>query len=466
MSPDIVWWPLAKQVSAIRSHDIAACELAEAYHERVTTYDEHLASHVLQNPSLIEEALAIDAASQRGEPLGTLAGSCISVKDNCTTFGMATRAGTEVEVLKFPEEDSHVVSRIREANGLIVGKTRLHEFAWGISSPPTRNPWRDECDPGGSSGGSAAAVAAALCSGAIGTDTGGSIRIPAALCGIVGMKATFGLVGRGGIIPHSWSLDHVGPLTRTVEDAAVMLESMVGPDANDPSSLTVDDGDYVAACATPIRGGTVGVIRNHFGDRLSEDVERQFQAAIAYFREKGVSIREFQVPSLEYGLGAIFAIQLCSATTYHDRSVRDGLSSRFQEDVRDLVDMGRLVTGVDYLHAEQLRSVMCAEFAKIFAEVDVVITPTSPITAWRSGCKEIEVRGVSESVHTAAWRFTYPFNLTGLPAITIPAGFDRSGLPIGLQIAGAPFAEKKVFAFASAYESDHDWNKRRPHAYV
>lgn len=466
MNQDIAWWPLAKQAAAIRDREITAYELSEAYNKRLAAYDERLASHVLQNADLAKEARAVDAALQRGDQLGPIAGICVSVKDNCQTLGLATRAGTAVGSLHFPEIDCHVVSKLKQAGATILGKTRMHEFAWGNITPPTRNPWKDTCVPGGSSGGSSAAVAAGLCSGALGTDTGGSIRIPASLCGTVGMKATFGLVGRSGIVPHSWSLDHVGPLTRTVEDAALMLEALAGPDVDDPSSVTKAEDDYAAACRAPIRGHSIGIIRNHFSERISEDVERQFHEAVAYYREEGVTVKEFEVPSLKYGLGAIFAIELASASSYHDHHVHSGLSGYFQEDVRDLIDMGRLVTGVDYLHAEQLRNLMCSEFAKVFAEVDVVITPTTPITAWESGRWEIDVQGVPESVLAASWRFAYPFNLTGLPAITVPAGFDRSDMPIGLQIASAPFSEKKVFAFASAYERDHDWNSHRPQGYA
>jgi aspartyl-tRNA(Asn)/glutamyl-tRNA(Gln) amidotransferase subunit A len=465
MSADIAWWSLTEQVDAIHNRTIDARQLAEDYVRRLAVHDGHLASHVAQNASVVEEAAALDAALERGEDCGPLAGACISIKDNYITAGMPTRVGTKVEALQFPQSDSHVVAKLRRAGALILGKVRMHEFAWGNITAPTRNPWKDDCVPGGSSGGSGAAVAAGLCSAAMGSDTGGSVRIPAAACGTVGLKPTFGLVGRSGIVAHSWSLDHAGPLTRTVEDAALLLEVLVGPDAADPSS-TAGDAGYRAACSAPIRGRTVGIIRNHFSERLSEDVERQFQAALAWLRAEGVTVKEFDVPLLEYGLGAIYAIELASASAYHDRAVQQGLTEGFQDDVRDLVDMGRLVTGVDYLHAEQVRSLMCAEFAKIFEQVDALFTPTSPITAWPSGRWEVEIQGRLESVLAASWRFTYPFNLTGLPAISVPAGFDRSGLPIGLQVVSKPFAEKSIFAFAGAYERAHDWSQQRPKQYA
>lgn len=464
MSEKIVWWSLAEQLAAVRNGEISALRLAEDYVQRLAECDGRLGSYVFRNPFVLEQAAALDDAMKHGKNCGPLAGACISIKDNYLTSDMPTRVGTDVDALQFPEIDSNVVARLRRGGALILGKTRMHEFAWGNITPPTRNPWNDDCVPGGSSGGSAAAVAAGLCSASMGSDTGGSVRIPAALCGTVGLKPTFGLVGRAGIVPHSWSLDHAGPLTRTVEDAALLLEILAGPDPGDPACV-LGDGGYTAACGKSIRGGSVGIIRNHFSERVSEDVERQFQAAIAWFRAEGIAVKEFQAPTLNYGLGAIFAIELASASAYHDRAVQDGLTTGFQQDVRDLVDMGRLVTAVDYLHAEQVRSLMCAEFSRMFEEVDVIITPTSPITAWQSGRWEVDIQGAPESVLAASWRFTYPFNLTGLPAISVPAGFDRSGLPIGLQVVGKPFAEKKIFAFASAYEHAHGWSKQRPNNY-
>jgi aspartyl-tRNA(Asn)/glutamyl-tRNA(Gln) amidotransferase subunit A len=465
MSADIAWWSLTRQVAAVKNREIDARQLAESYVRRLAAHDGRLASHVVESSSVLEQAAVLDAALKRGEDCGPLAGACISIKDNYLTAGMPTRVGTKVEALQFPETDSHVVAKLRRAGALVLGKVRMHEFAWGNITAPTRNPWNDDCVPGGSSGGSGAAVAAGLCSAAMGSDTGGSVRIPATLCGTVGLKPTFGLIGRSGIVPHSWSLDHAGPLTRTVEDCALLLEALVGPDAGDPSSAA-GAGGYRAACSAPIKGRSVGVIRNHFSERLSEDVDRQFHAAVAWLRAEGVTVKEFDMPILEYGLGAIYAIELASASAYHDHAVLEGLTEGFQPDVRDLVDMGRLVTGVDYLHAEQVRSLMCVEFARIFEEVDAVVTPTSPITAWPSGRWEVEIQGTPESVLAASWRFTYPFNLTGLPAISVPAGFDRSGLPIGLQVVAKPFAENNVFAFAAAYERAHDWGTRRPKGYA
>jgi len=465
VNEELVWAPLTEHVKKVREGELSVADIVRAYLQRLEEHDGHLGSHVATNPGALEQAQALDAAIKRGEDTGPLTGAVISVKDNCLTADMPTRAGTSVERLQFGYAESNVVRRLRQSGAVILGKTRMHEFAWGNITAPCRNPWKEGCVPGGSSGGSGAAVAAALCGGAIGTDTGGSIRIPATLCGTVGLKATFGLVGRGGIIPHSWSLDHVGPMTRTVEDSALLLESLEGFDPEDPSTRVRVPRPYRQACGASIEGRSIGIIRNHFTERLSVEVEQAFQSAIDWFRSQGAMVHEFEAPALAHGLGAIFAIELASASAYHDRAVQEGLTQGFDPDVRDLVDMGRFVTGVDYLHAEQLRTLLSRQMAEILETVDVIMTPTSPITAWESGCWEVDVRGTPESVLAASWRFTYPFNLTGMPAISLPAGFNEAGLPIGLQIAGRPFAEPDILSFAAAYERAHDWSALRPASY-
>jgi aspartyl-tRNA(Asn)/glutamyl-tRNA(Gln) amidotransferase subunit A len=303
---------------------------------------------------------------------------------------------------------------------------------------------------------------AGLASAALGSDTGGSIRIPASLCGTVGLKPTFGRIGRSGIVPHSWSLDHAGPLTRTVGDAALLLGALAGPDPSDPSCRDRPVPDYTAALGQPIEGLRIGVCRNHFFDRNQTEVGDAVETAIGDLAAAGATIHDFEVPNLEYGLGAIFAIELSSSTAYHDASLRAGLTPQFEPDVRSLIEIGRLVTGPDYLKAEQFRRVLIEDFQSAFEELDAIITPTTPLTAWARDATTVEIAGGPESVLAASWRLTYPFNLTGMPAISLPCGFDRDGLPIGLQIAAKPFDEAMVLRVAQAYEKRHDWWTRRP----
>jgi aspartyl-tRNA(Asn)/glutamyl-tRNA(Gln) amidotransferase subunit A len=375
---------------------------------------------------------------------------------------MPTTAGTAAPGYSFPRRDSAAAARLREAGAVIIGKTRTHEFAWGNATPPTRNPWDLERIPGGSSGGSGAAVGGRLCAAALGSDTGGSIRIPASLSGTVGLKPTFGRVSRDGIVPHSWSLDHPGPLTRTVADAAILMNALASYDPSDPACQDRPAPDYATALGQPLAGLRVGVCRNHFFERNQEDVEAAVEQAIRDIAAEGASVRELRIPNLQYGLGAIFAIELASSAAYHDSALRDGRTEHFQPDVRTLVEIGRFVTAPDYLKAEQVRRLLMEDFRRAFDDVDVMLSPTTPLTAWKVDESTVAIGGHDESVLAASWRLTYPFNLTGLPAISLPCGFDRRGLPIGLQIAGRPFDELTVLRAAHAYERSHEWNKRMP----
>lgn len=460
---DAVWQrPITELARRVAARTLSSTELVDAYLDRIARLDDDLKSFVCVSPAVRDAARAADAEIARTGPRGPLHGIPIAIKDNYTTADLPTRAGTSVDALTFPREDSHCVARLRAGGAVILGKLRMHEFAWGMVSPPTRNPWDLARVPGGSSGGSGAAVAARLCPAALGSDTGGSIRIPAALCGVVGLKPTFGRIGRSGIVPHSWSLDHAGPLTLTVADAALLLEALAGPDPGDPAAHAAPVAAVAAGLDRPIRGLRVAVIRDHFFDGLDGAVGAAIEAAIGFFAGQGCTVRDVAVPSLRYGLGAIYAIELASSAAYHDRNVAAGHTAGFAEDVRDLVEMGRLVTGPDYLRAEQVRALIMAEMAAILSEADVIVGPASPLTAWRTEEASVALAGRSESVLAASWRLTYPFNLTGLPAIALPCGFDGRGLPIGLQIAARPFGEAVMLRMAHQYERAHAWWRRVP----
>lgn len=454
--------PIETLGPALRAGRVSPVELVEAALDRIRQHDETLLSYVHLCGDALEAARDAEREIRDGRWRGPLHGIPIAVKDNYLTRDMPTRAGTAASDISFPAVDSNAVARLRAAGAILIGKTRLHEFAWGTVTPPARNPWDVNRVPGGSSGGSGAAVAAGLCAAALGSDTGGSIRIPASLCGTVGLKPTFGLVGRTGIVPHSWSLDHAGPLTRTVTDAALILNVLAGFDSSDPSCQDRPVRDYTAGIDQPVRELRIGVCRNHFFGQNQEDVESAVEQAIRDLAAEGATVREFRIPNLEYGLGAIFAIELASSTAYHDVSLRAGKTQNFQPDVRTLVEIGRFVTGPDYLKAEQFRRVLMEDFRRPFEDVDVIIGPTTPLTAWRHDATSVEIARRQESVLAASWRLTYPFNLTGLPAISIPCGFDRHGLPVGLQIAARPFDDVTALRTAHAYERMHEWKTRRP----
>ena len=446
----------------LRTGRVSPVDLTEAVLERIGLHDDVLKSYVHLADSALESAREAEREIRDGNWRGPLHGIPVGVKDNYTTRDMPTFAGTTAPGFSFPEEDSNAVARLRAAGTVLTGKTRMHEFAWGTVTPPTCNPWDTGRVVGGSSGGSGAAVIAGLATAALGSDTGGSIRIPASICGTVGLKPTFGRVGRSGIVPHTWSLDTAGPLTRTVTDAALMLNVLAGADPGDPSCADRPVPDYTTALGQPVRQLRIGVCRNHFFDRNQDDVGTAVEQAISDLASQGMTVREFRIPALEYGLGAIFAVELPSSTAYHDVSLRQGKTRLFEPDVRTLVEVGRFVTGVDYLKGEQLRRVLMEDFRTVFADVDVIVAPTTALTAWQHDATSLEIAGEQESVLAASWRLTYPFNLTGLPSISVPCGFDRNGLPIGMQVAAKPFDEMTALRVAHAYERTHEWAAVRP----
>lgn len=450
---------LAPQLRECRLSPVELCEQVLAQIDRL---DDTLQSYVHLSNTALEQALQAKAEIDAGAWRGPLHGIPIALKDNYCTSDMPTTAGTSAPDIAFPRIDSAVAERLRAAGAILIGKTRTHEFAWGTATPPTRNPWRQDRIPGGSSGGSGAAVAAGLCLGATGSDTGGSIRIPASFCGVVGLKSTFGRISRRGIVPHSWSLDHAGPLVRSVADAALLLQVLAGYDAADPSSRNVAVPDYMAAVGAGIERMRIAVVRNHFFDANQPAVNAAVEQAIAWFARTGARVHEVRIPNLEYALGAIFAIELSSSTAYHDASLRAGRAAAFSADVGRLVRFGRFVTGPDYLKAEQFRHVLMQDYARVFETADVIIGPTEPVTAPPIGADMVEVGTQRESALAATWRLTYPYNLTGLPAITLPCGFDEDSLPIGLQIVARPFDEAAILRAASAYEAAHDWKDRHP----
>lgn len=443
--------PIREVADAIRTGEVSPVELTTAYLDRIARKDGDLHAFVHVASDALDQAKSLEAAAREGRIVGPLHGIPLAIKDNYLTADMPTRAGTKATV-EFPNAEGAAVRKLREAGAILLGKTRMHEFAWGMETPPARNPFDTDRVPGGSSGGSGIAVAAGFAMAAMGSDTGGSIRIPASLCGTVGIKPTFGRIGRSGIVPHSWSLDHAGPLTRNVADAALLVDILSGQDPADAGSADEPPTDLCPALDAGAAGLRVGVCRNHFFEALDDEVAASVEAAISSLAAQGADVVEFEVPELAYGLGAIFAIELASSTSYHLHHLMAGRTSAYQEDVRLLVEMGRLVTASDYLQAERYRTMLAEKFLPVFADVDVVVGPTMPLTAWRSGQREVELGGKRESVLETSWRFTYPWNLLGLPAISVPCGYDRNGLPIGFQIAGAAFDEASVIRAAAVVE--------------
>jgi aspartyl-tRNA(Asn)/glutamyl-tRNA(Gln) amidotransferase subunit A len=452
VSDELHWASTACLQSWMATGQTSSEEVTRHLLARIGALDSRVHSFIHVADDALAQAKASDRQRRRGSPR-PLEGVPIALKDNYLSRGQPTTAGTSAPGITFPQDaDSACAERLRAAGCVLIGKTRTHEFAWGPISPPTANPWDLERIPGGSSGGSGAAVAAGFVPVGMGSDTGGSIRIPASFCGTVGLKPTFGRVSRHGIVPHSWSLDHPGPLTRTVEDAALVLNVLAGYDPRDPACQDRPVPDYTRGLGDGVKGLRIGVIDNHFMDRNTPAVQACIDERIADLVRAGAKVRRAQMPILDLGLAAIFAIELASSGAYHDRSVAEGRSAHYQPDVRDLVELGRLVTAVDYLKAEQVRARMAEDFRRLFEQVDVIVTPTEPLTAWKREATHVRVAGQEEGVLAASWRLTYPFNLTGLPAISVPCGSDPDGMPIGLQVAARPFDEAAALRCAAEVE--------------
>jgi aspartyl-tRNA(Asn)/glutamyl-tRNA(Gln) amidotransferase subunit A len=458
MTDALFSFDLTDVAASIASGRLSIREVVNAVLDRIASIDPQIQAFIHINSKAREEAEILALELERGKSRGRLHGVPIAVKDNYQTADMPTTAGSVAPGYDFPLKDSTAAARLRAAGAILIGKTRTHEFAWGTETPPTRNPWDTNRIPGGSSGGSGAALAARMVFGALGSDTGGSIRIPASLSGVVGLKPTFGRVSRAGIVPHSWSLDHAGPMTLSVRDAALMLQVLAGHDAKDSASALEPVPDFSAALDDGVAGMRIGVCRNHFFGRNETDVENLVEQAIQELSALGARVIDFEIPNLRYGLGTIYAIELASSTAWHDYALQSGATAFMTDDVRTLVEIGRMVSAPDYLKAEQMRTQLIRDFDAILRKVDVIVTPASSVTAWLRGEKSVTTGGVEESPIAASWRLTYPFNLTGMPAISVPCGFDSRGLPVGLQIAGRWFDETGILRVAQAYESLHRWN--------
>jgi aspartyl-tRNA(Asn)/glutamyl-tRNA(Gln) amidotransferase subunit A len=361
-----------------------------------------------------------------------------------------------------PSSDSTAWALLRDAGAVLLGKTVMSEAAWGVDFPPVRNPWDVRRNPGLSSGGSGAAVAAGMCFMAMGSDTGGSIRIPAGLSGVVGLKATYGRVSKAGVMPHTWSLDTAGPLTRRVEDAALTLRVIAGFDPRDPGSADMPVGDYLASLKKGIRSLRVGVPSEHFWDRIESRVEPVVRQALRDLEGAGARVEEVSIPHMAGALGAILVTEMASVTAWHDTYLRQpDRRARYTPEVRALMDAGKFIFATDFLKAQRLRRVLIDEVRAAFAGVDVLATPTLPLCGWEVSQSHVEIAGQPEHVLHACWRYTYPWNLTGLPALSVPCGF-ADGLPVGLQLVGKPFDEATILRVGEAYQQATRWHEQHP----
>jgi aspartyl-tRNA(Asn)/glutamyl-tRNA(Gln) amidotransferase subunit A len=436
----------------------------------------------------LTQARSVDAKRQRGERLGPLAGLPIALKDVLCTRGQPTTAGSRILESFIPPYDAHVVNRLRQADAVLVGKTNLDEFAMGSSTENsaykiTSNPWDAQRVPGGSSGGSAAAVAAGMVPLALGSDTGGSIRQPASLCGVVGVKPSYGRVSRYGLIAFASSLDQIGPFGRTVADAALLLGVIAGHDARDSTCVKQPVPDYLQELDQPAKDLTIGVPREFFGEGLDPEVDKAVREALRVYEALGARIKEVSLPHSQYALATYYLVATAEASSNLARY--DGVHYGRRADSGDLVEMYRRSRGEGfgpevkrrimlgayalssgykdayYLQALKVRRLIRDDFDRLFADCDVVAGPTSPTTAFRIGERQADPLAMY-----LADIYTVSANLAGIPGISLPCGFSQAGLPIGLQLLAAPFEEGRLFQTARMYEKATNWHTNRPALYA
>jgi aspartyl-tRNA(Asn)/glutamyl-tRNA(Gln) amidotransferase subunit A len=409
------------------------------------------------------EARTAERAFRRGQPSSLLHGIPISLKDNFWTRGIRTTAGSKILADFVPQKDSVVASLLARAGAILLGKTNMHEFAYGITNEnphygPVRNPWSRDRISGGSSGGSAAAVATGMGFASMGTDTGGSIRIPAALCGIAGLKPTYGLVSVEGVVPLAESMDHAGPLARSVTDVCIMLGAVAG---NYPRGGTPPDFRKLRKSIP--RQFRLGWPKQYFFERVDGQVREAIEAAAKCFASLGARIEEVSLPHLADAVEPSTNIALAEATRYHEsQGYYPARKEEYSEPVCKRLEMGHEVRAVDYLNALAMQRETKREFQTVFERVDAILAPAVPIPAPLLDEKEVEIAGEKETVRSALVRMNRPANFTGDPAMSIPCGFTREGLPIGLQLIGPQWSEARLLAIALAYEDATEWHKRQP----
>ena len=417
-----------------------------------------LGDHALRQAKIAEREL------RRGRAKSPLHCIPISLKDNFATRGIRTTAGSKILADWVPGADSDVARALADAGAILLGKTNLHEFAYGITGEnphygSSRNPWAPDRISGGSSGGSVVAVATGMGAASTGTDTGGSIRVPSALCGIVGLKPTYGLVSAAGVVPLAESFDHCGPIARSVTDACIVLEAMAG---KYPRGMARPSWRKLGTM--PPRKIRIGMAKDYYFDDLDPQVRHWVEVAVKKFQALGARVQEISLPRVTTTIDAATAVIVAEASHYHEsQGYFPARAAEYGDDVRAHLEFGHKLAAVDYLRGVEARRKIVEDFEAAFAKVDVILAPTTPITAVRVGETHVRVAGERESAtRSELLRLTRPANITGMPAMSVPCGFTREGLPVGLQLLGPRWGEARLLAAAFAYEQATEWHKRRP----
>jgi aspartyl-tRNA(Asn)/glutamyl-tRNA(Gln) amidotransferase subunit A len=441
----------------IGKREISPVEVIDAFLERIEAVQKKINIFIT-----VLEREARRAAQQaedeivKGHYRGPLHGIPLAAKDLFFTAGVKTTCGTRILADFVPEENGTVISRLIEAGAILVGKTNMHEFAFGTTNlnnhyGHARNPWNSDHITGGSSGGSAAAIAGSCALLTLGTDTGGSIRIPSALCGTVGLKPTFGRVSKYGVYPLCWSLDHPGPMTRTVADAAIALSFMAGHDPKDPCSKDVPVRDYYSCLTGDIKGVRVGVPDTFYFEQIEPEVKAGVKKAVDGLKDLGAEVRPVRIPDLDEAAAATLLILSSEAASCLEKFHRTRPND-IGDDVRARLDLGAVQLATHYVKAQRIRRIAQENFSRVLTEVDVLVTPGVSITAPRLEESIVRLDDDDVPVGVALTRCTRIYNLVGLPSVSVPVGLSQAGLPIGIQIAGRPFDEELVLRVAEAYE--------------
>jgi aspartyl-tRNA(Asn)/glutamyl-tRNA(Gln) amidotransferase subunit A len=461
---------ISELATQIKARQVSPVQITEAALTQANRLQPTLNSFItILHDQALRQAKEQEAALARGDYRGPLQGIPIGIKDNLATAGIRTTVGSKVLSDHIPEEDAHVVRLCQAAGAIVLGKENLEEFAAGATSNnphygAVHNPWALEHIPGGSSGGGGANVAACVTFASLGTDLGGSVRLPGTFCGVVGLKQTFGRVSQRGLLVTSFNGDHIGPLTRSVRDSALMLQVIAGYDPLDPSTVPVPVPDYTAALGQEVRGLRMGIPTNYYFDLLDPEVDTAVRQAIDALEALGVATKTVSLPSMRYA-GALRIAPLADSIVTHEPYLTAHRQD-YGPDVLYRTLAGQFVLGMDYSKALKVQRLIKEEHARVLQEVDFLVTPTAPIAApridtptFRLVDTEYRARGPGSGILA---RYTNPSNATGLPAITVPCGFTRAGLPIGIQFIGRPFDEARLLQVAYAYESVSPSRGRRP----
>ncbi|RST76479.1 aspartyl/glutamyl-tRNA amidotransferase subunit A [Siminovitchia acidinfaciens] len=450
----------------LQKKQVSPVEITKSVLQRIEAHNSKLNAFInVTADTALESAKLAELEILRGDYRGALHGIPMALKDNLYIKGEVTTLGSKIHSDFIPEFDATVVSKLKESGVIFTGKLNLHEYAWGGTTNNQhygvcRNPWNIERIPGGSSGGSGAAVAADMTIASLGTDTGGSIRLPSSACGIIGLKPTYGRVSTYGSFPLAWSLDHIGPMTKTVRDAAILLEAIAGYDRKDPASANIPAEKYSDFLSEDIKGVVIGINEEYFMNDVDSEIEMAVRDGINKLIELGAEVKTISIPELKNLSITQMNTILPEASAIHDVNLKLRPQD-FGEDVRLLLELGQLPSAVDYLKAQQLRQRLINDFTNAFESIDVLITPTMPFIPPKIGNEFQDLNGREVNFLQHVIRFLAPMNLTGLPALTIPCGLSR-GMPVGMQIIGKAFDEKTVLKLAYSFEKANIFQDNKP----